>query len=110
MIEQPDTVIPDFFIQPTQRFGTSQLGDVDDKTINLFERCRMRLLMTQARGGVSKHGLLSDFADSDARDRWRSSWERFPNTTRCVVNAEFNLADDSPQPNFAEECERFAVE
>ena len=43
LVEQPDTVIPDFSIAPTQRLRTGQMGDTVDKPINLYERGRDRL-------------------------------------------------------------------
>ena len=110
LVEQPDTVIPDFFIQPSQRFKTSELGDEDNKTINLYERRRMRLTLQQAPGGVSGHGKLHDFIDADDRDRWRSSWDRFPCTARAVAEAPHDPLDVAPDPVFEEARELFAIE
>ena len=108
MVEQPDTVIPQLYRPPTQRLRTSEMGDADDKPINLYERGRAPLAPVKAVGGTSGHGRLRDFADAEERDRWRSSWARFPHTVRAVVAAEH---DGLPlaTPDFEEERERFAV-
>ena len=109
LVEQPDTVIPDLFIQPTQRLRTSELGDQDDKCINLYERGRQRLKRTHAPGGKSGHGRLSDYADAEDRDRWRSSWDRFPRTADAVAAALPDPLDTTPAPAFAIVREAFAV-
>ena len=109
LVEQPDTVIPDLFIQPTQRLRSSELGDSDDKCINLFERGRERLIRTHPSGGTSGHGRLSDFANADERDAWRSSWERFPLLATAVATAAHNPHDALPDPSFETLREAFAV-
>ena len=109
MVEQPDTVIPDFFILPTQRLRTSQLGDADDKGINLYERGRERVPLAHEVGGTSGHRRLADFPDAEARDRWRSSWQRFPRTVAAIVACEPNPCDADTPPSFEEWRERFAV-
>jgi len=38
MVEQPRTVIPDYYIHPTQRLRPCDVGDTDNKPIHLFER------------------------------------------------------------------------
>ena len=109
MLEHPDTVVPDFFQQPTQRFRTSQLGCVDDKRINLYERRRQRLTLTEAAGGTSGHRRLHDFANADERDRHRSSWARFPQLVEAVVSAGIDPLDSVGTPVLAEVVEAFAV-
>jgi hypothetical protein len=109
MIEQPDTIIPDFYIRPSQRFRTSETGDLDDKQINLYERRRARLPLTSCAGGTSGHGQLGDFADAEERDRLRSSWLRFPLLVKAVIEAPYDPLDSSEQPDYAVEIERFAV-
>ena len=110
LLEQPDTRVPDFFIQPSQRLRTSEMGDEDDKTVCFYERGRARLLRVRPPGGKSGHGRLHDYASADARDRWRSSWQRFPHLAAAVVAAPHNPADDVEAPSFHELRERFAVE
>lgn len=111
MLEQPDTIIPDYYITPSQRLRTSDLGCEDDKRINLFERNRARLPLLSPYGtrGASGHGRLSDFASAEERDRWRSSWLRFGPLVEAVVQAGFDDGDQTPQPVFQVEVERFAV-
>ena len=41
LVEQPDTVIPSLHMRPTQRLRTSELGDDDDKVVNLYEEGRL---------------------------------------------------------------------
>ena len=109
MLEHPDTVVPDFFQQPTQRFRTSQLGCADDKRINLFERRRKRLPLVADVGGQSGHRRLHDFADAEARDRHRSSWARFPELVQAVVTAPFDPLDSADTPVLTEVVESFAA-
>ena len=110
LLEQPDTRVPDYFIRPTQRLRTSEMGDTDNKTICLYERGRARLIRTHSPGGVSGHGHIRDYASADARDRWRSSWQRFPNLAKAVVAAAHDPLDAQDAPSFEEVRERFAVE
>ena len=119
MIEQPDTVIPKFYIQPTQRLRTSELGDDDDKTINLYMRGVRPLQRTHAPGGKSQHKRLRDFNDAEERDRWRSSWLRFPRMVTAVVEAARGSIDKATtdgtaympdrKPDYLEEIEQFAA-
>ena len=46
------TRVPDFFIQPTQRIRSSEVGDIDDKTFCFFERGRAPLRRTLCRTGA----------------------------------------------------------
>ena len=111
LLEQPDTVIPDYYIRPSQRFRTSQLGCADDKRINLYERCRARLplIVHDPSSGRSQHGQLRDFIDAEERDRWRSSWLRFPQLVEAVAAAAFDDLDYSGRPVYAVEIEKLAV-
>lgn len=110
MLEQPHTRIPNFFILPSQQLRTSEVGCDDDKAICLYERGRMAIQRTHPPGGRSGHGQLADYANADERDRWRSSWLRFPQLVRAVVAASHNELDMSEPPDFRELRERFAVE
>lgn len=90
LVEQPDTVIPRLHVKPTQRVRTSELGDDDDKQLNLFEHGRCLLKRVAPVGGTSGHGHFRDFANAEERDRWRSGWHRFPRTARAVVSVGHN--------------------
>ena len=108
MLEQPDTIIPNFYIQPSQRLRPCDVGDPDSKPINLYVRGRGPVqLLPRPVPAVSGHKRLRDFNDAEARDRWRSSWARFPLLSAAVVAVE-PLAG-SAQPSFAEEIELFAA-
>ena len=114
LVEQPDTRIPEFYISPTQRLHTSEVGCQDDKTVNFYERNREVIPLNHSVGGVSHHKRLRDFPNADARDRWRSSWARFPELVTAVVDAsptELEASDDADvvTPTYQEEIEVFAA-
>ena len=109
LLEQPDTRVPDFFLTPSQRIRTSELGEDDDKTVCLYERGRRRLRRTHPPGGTSKHGHLHDFKDHDDRDRWRSPW--FPSMLlgSALVASGHQPLDSKDPPSFEEARELFAI-
>ena len=62
LLEQPNTIIPDFYLQPTQILQPSEVGDNDSKPINLFTRGRLPVpTLEQAVPSRSGHGQLSRF-------------------------------------------------
>ena len=85
-VEQPNTIIPQFIFQPSQRLRPCDAGDADSKPINLYERGwgPLELLATPV-DALSGHRSLRDFDNADARDRWRSSWARFPCLCLLIV-------------------------
>ena len=86
LVEQPDTIIPDYVLAPSQRLRPCDLGDDDNKPINLFSRGRLPVAVAdQALQGRSGHGELRDFADAEERDRWRSSWARHPRLAHAAT-------------------------
>ena len=109
LTEQPRTRIPDFFINPTQTINTSEMGDDDNKVVCLYERGRARLRTVAAAGGTSGHGRLYDYPNAEERDRWRSSWRRFPRFVQGVVAAA-HQPEDGPAPSFSALRESFAVQ
>ena len=85
-MEQPNTIIPDYLFFPTQRLRPCDAGDADTKPINLYERGWGRLnLLPKPVEASSGHRNFYDFTSADERDRWRSSWARFPWLCACVV-------------------------
>lgn len=58
--------------------------------------------------GVSGHKQLRDFADTDARDRWRSSWARFPKLAAALVRAVDATAPPAADLVYEDELEAFA--
>ena len=92
-IEQPNTIIPDLYISYNQSLRPVDVGDDDSKPIFLYTDGHgdVRLLDRAESDtdlvvrGCSGHKRLRDFVDSDARDRWRSSWLRFPHLSAAVV-------------------------
>ena len=83
-IEQPNTIIPEFVMRPSQRLRPCDVGDADTKPINLYERGWGAVpLLRRPVAGASGHYSLRDFKNADERDRWRSSWARFPSSMCC---------------------------
>ena len=109
LMEQPATVIPDFYIESSQELRPCDVGDDDSKPVCLTTRGRSAIATSDGGGGAnSGHGQLRDFADADARDRWRSSWARFPRLAAAVATQ----GRDAPAPLrrlvYAQEIELFA--
>ena len=114
-LEQPDTIIHDFYLAPSQRFRASETGDLDGKVVCAFTRGRGLVelssdlaslpgSMASPRSGTKRRW---DFVSSDARDRYRSSWARLPRLVAAVVSAP--RAPAQPCPDWVVERERFAV-
>ena len=106
-VEQPDTFMPDYYLHPHQRFRPAWLGDGDNKWINTYVRGREAIEILTHDAGTSGHKRLGDFANAEARDRWRSSWLRFPNTSAAVVAAR--RGPPASPLDFRAEMERFAA-
>ncbi|KAL3893127.1 MAG: hypothetical protein SGPRY_014446, partial [Prymnesium sp.] len=113
LVEQPATIIPDFYLHPTQSIRPCDLGDDDRKMFHFFERGRRSLpLLPYTSGdtsGASGHKRLRDFSTADERDRWRSSWLRFPKLCNAVVEAAVGDVDTSNNPCYVDEIEKFAA-
>lgn len=108
LVEQPNTVIPRYYLQPSQTLRPCDVGDPDNKPINLYCRGRAPVaLLSTPVAATTGHGRLADFEDAEERDRWRSSWARFPS----LVSAVTRVASLEPgeTPVYEEEIERFAV-
>ena len=85
-IEQPNTIIPEYVMQPTQRLRPCDAGDPDTKPINLYQRdCGPVALLHEPVAATSAHYSLREFRSADERDRWRSSWARFPALCAAIV-------------------------
>lgn len=109
LVEQPPTIIPDFYLHPTQQVRALDLGDDDSKPFHFFERGRLPLVAAAVPGtDRDPRKRLRDFPDSEARDRWRSSWARLPRLSRAIFEAGNGECVGSP-PLYLEEVERFAA-
>lgn len=109
MLEQPPTIIPDYYLSPTQVVRPCELGDSDGKRFHLYERGgRLPLTRNREAQGTSGHKRLRDFSDAEARDRWRSSWARFPRMCEAVVAAVDEGAMAAEDLVYSVEIERFA--
>ena len=94
-VEQPNTIIPDYLFHPTQRLRPCDAGDPDVKPINLYERGWGPLaLLSTPVAAASGHRRLQDFDSAEDRDRWRSSWQRFPLLCVLVVTLSQQQLDD----------------
>lgn len=91
VVEQPDTVLPDFLDVRTlpqtrvEEFRTSQYGDEQDKFVRLT--CR-RGRLPPTRHPIQRRQEVrgpARYRDSDHRDRERSTWARFPGTCAAVA-------------------------
>ena len=115
LLEQPKTIISQFYLQPTQIIRPCDAGDDDTKPMELRLRGRELVPVQQLPDAVasSGHKRLRDFRDADERDRWRSSWGRFPLLCDKVVEVRDILADifADAEPErlcYADEIECFA--
>jgi hypothetical protein len=111
VVEQPPTIIPDFYLHPSQRLRPCDVGDPDSKPIELYERGRVPIArLGQPVPAESGHKRLRDFEDAEARDRWRSSWLRFPHLCAGLVAAGDAMLDQAPNgPVYGVEIEAFAA-
>ena len=124
LVEQPRTLISDFYLLPSQtirpcdvdaavaRGGDVHGADGDNKPICLYERGRLAIPQVyDQRVGISGHGQLRDFVNAEARDRWRSSWARFPHLSEAVIlgGLRGEGVDPAHAPVYAVEIERFAA-
>lgn len=110
VVEQPATVIPDFYMYPTQRLRPCDVGDEDNKQMHFYERGgRLPMPKRPDIVGTSGHKRLRDFEDAEGRDRWRSSWARFPMLAAAIVAAVDEEVPHAGALDYSEEIERFAV-
>lgn len=108
LVEQPDTIIPDYSLRPTQRLLPSHVGDDDSKPINFYTRGRAPIRLISLRVGASHHGRYEDFANAEERDRHRSSWLRFPRLVQAVRDAPDAI--EEPRPCYRRITEAFAIQ
>ena len=96
-MEQPDTIITDCLLPSSVVFSPEENGDPYRKTIVGFTRGAPPLLFDPAVRVVGSYAgrRLHDFTSADERDRWRSSWQRYPRTCAHLVRS---LRPASPPP------------
>jgi hypothetical protein len=113
VVEQPDTWIP-LYYQPDlrgaqrQRVRPSFFGDPERKAINLtLSGGPLVVPYTDQMAAGDRLGFY-DFKDAEERDRWRSSWARFPELCRALAQ---QLRPDGTRGewSYAEEIEIFAL-
>ena len=110
MVEQPDTIIPQFYAPPTQRVRPSFFGDASRKPINLYLRGTDPLRPPLDAIGAADSGRFHSFADADERDRWRSSWLRYPMLAAAVAWGIRPARWATTRLCYRTEIERLAVE
>lgn len=109
VVEQPPTLISDFYMVPTQQLRPCDVGDNDDKQIHLFERGgRTPIQRAAGAAGSGDRKRRRDFSDPEDHDKWRSSWARLPRLCRAVVAAADESAPPAPDLCYDRELERFA--
>lgn len=108
-VEQPNTIIPDIYRPPDAVMRPCDAGDADNKPMHIYTRGAWPGLPrpTDSRG-VSGHKRLRDFVDAEERDRWRSSWARYPKLCDVVVRAGDDTAQAAETMRYSDEIERFA--
>ena len=117
MVEQPVISLGRFFKWPSTRIRTTSFGDWMGKTICLYlVAASVPALSDHHRaldGPPAKRRTHWSFADSEERDRHRSSWEHFPlfvaALTSCLRPSPTAIGQPSPVPTFAEAVEELAV-
>lgn len=109
LVEQPDTCIPDFFLQPTQRILPSYVGDADGKPINLYCRGRAPVAVSSFARALARHKRPRDFGNARERDEYRSSWLRFPHLVAAVVAAGQVEVGPARAVSYLEQVELFAA-
>lgn len=109
IVEQPNTIIPDFYRTPDLVVRPCDAGDADNKPMHLYTRGAWNgLPQPTDNTGVTGHKRLRDFANAEERDRWRSSWARYPKLCEAIVRAGDGAALPAQPIQYSEEVERFA--
>lgn len=110
-MEQPDTIIPDCLLPATVTFSPEECGDPFRKTIVAFIRGSPPPWFDPSVRvtGVFAGKRLSDFASADERDRWRSSWLRYPATCRLLAQSVRPHSPPPPPLDFRVLAELFSV-
>lgn len=114
VVEQPDTIIHQFY-QPDrhtgvrrQRLRPSFFGDSSRKPINLTIVGGAEVSPPTTLVGNADPLSFFDFDNAEERDRWRSSWARFPNMVTFLA-ATMRPAEETPAWAYRDEIETFAV-
>jgi hypothetical protein len=112
LVEQPYTKWLDLILPCTQQLSPAQCGDDDGKAICLRGRNigRIHVPYPHAVGEVRRR-TLREFPDADTRDRWRSSWSRYP-ALCALIAASARPLDTELEPAvgvYSELVERWAI-
>ena len=115
IVEQPEVVAHDFLLDLGADFAsvrTASLGDAPDKLVRLYSaRATVDLQPPSEPPPRPPRAERSQFqfADANARDRYRSSWRPFANLCIRVARARPSRAKNRLPATYAEAAERFAV-
>ena len=110
VVEQPDTIVSDYAPANYTQFRTSQFGDLPDKFVRLFLRnCMLSPPFPPDPSARHRPPHYLAYADSDERDRAKSSWRPFVNLCRALARM-LPLTDLEPETMpYADAIERFAA-
>ena len=107
VVEQPNVWIVAFYLVAFMRVQPAYYGDRVTKTINLFTRGVDLPPFVTLEGGDWSRVPIGAFKDSDDADRWRSSWQHYPNMTAALASG-MSLHGTCPPLVYEAEVQRFA--
>ena len=110
VVEQPDTIVMDYVPASYTQFRTSQFGDSPDKFVRLFLRnCVLAPPFGPDPSVRRRPPHYLAYADSDERDRAKSSWRPLVNLSRAVARM-LPIHEPAPMPaSYADAVEQFAA-
>ena len=98
VVEQSDTIVYDYIDLPpefrTYEFRTAQCGDSPDKFVRLVTRlAQLQLPPYHASAGPCERPTHKEYKDAEERDRARSTWRNFHNTSAILARAQMGVDD-----------------
>ena len=110
VVEQPDTIVADFYAYPHVELRSSAFGDTLSKFIRLGIRNGSLVPPAHSltRDPASAPLPVSEYADPDERDRCKSTWAHFP--ALCAALAALQPLDRVSTPlRYEDEIRHFAA-
>ena len=110
VVEQPDTIVADFVPERYTEFRTSSFQDSPDKFVRLLVRNGALVVPFEPDPAARKrppHYL--HFANSEERDRAKSTWAPFTNLCRALARMLPVLEEAPAPPPYAVAIEHFAM-
>ena len=110
VVEQPDTIVADYVPMDYTTFRTSSFGDEPDKFVRLLLRnCSLTPPFRPDPSARRRPPHYLTFANSDERDRSKSSWAPFTNLSRAVARLLPAAVPAPSPPCYLDAVERFAA-